>query len=259
MEDRSQAQAVLTGDASGGPNTSHTNQVEALARLLEVVPADGGADEYKAAAIDQNALGKETRASRRRSFRYLRELYLFRSDAPLFDALRRLSAEEPEALPLLATLSAMARDPVFRASAQVIVSTAPGEEVSTTQLGSAVNAEFPGNYKASSLAKIGRNVSSSWEQAGHLQSLRPSMKVRRKVNPAPTALAYALFIGHLRGRHGGALLEEPWPAILDLSATELLDLATVAAGRGLIEFRHAGGVVEFGFRELSRGLDRAGM
>ena len=84
------AAEIAPGDISGGPNTSHTIMVGALAALLNGVPADARFSDYERAALEGNVLGKQTDGARRRTFRYLRELYLLRPDALLFRALRDL-------------------------------------------------------------------------------------------------------------------------------------------------------------------------
>ncbi len=66
---------------SGGAHTSHTVLVGALAALLEVVPPGAPQLAYEHAALDDNVLGKRTEGARRRTFRYLKELYLLWSFA----------------------------------------------------------------------------------------------------------------------------------------------------------------------------------
>ena len=105
---------------AGGANSSHTILLPALTRLLEVVDRDAGADAYEVAVVEDNVLGKNTTESRRRTLRYLRELYLLRPDSVLFRALRDLWTDDPRGQPLLAGLCALARDPLFRASASTI-------------------------------------------------------------------------------------------------------------------------------------------
>jgi hypothetical protein len=67
---------IVPGDVSGGTNTSHTIVISALAALLEALPAGATHAEYERAALESNLLGKQTDGGRRRTFRYLKELYL---------------------------------------------------------------------------------------------------------------------------------------------------------------------------------------
>lgn len=249
------AAEIVSGGVSGGPNTSHTILVSSLAALLDAVPIGASRVEYEQAALVDNVLGKQTEGARRRTFRYLKELYLLRPDSLLFRALRDLWSDDPLARPLLAGLCALARDVVFRASSQAILQSSPGETLRSFQLAEAVGERFPLSYRESTLAKIGRNVFSSWEQTGHLAKGRPGTKVRTQAKCRPANVAYALLIGHLEGTRGQALFQTPWARVLDEPTASLLDLAFTASQHGLLEFRQAGGVVEVGFRELLRPLE----
>jgi hypothetical protein len=246
------ASEIVPGEISGGPNTSHTIVIDALAALLDTLPANATRAEYEAAALEGNVLGKQTEGARRRTFRYLKELYLLRSDALLFRALRDLWHVDPSARPLLAGLCALARDAVFRASSTAITSSSPGDMLSSTDLAEAVAERFPTSYGEATLAKIGRNTFSSWEQTGHLTEAGRSKKLRTRAACRPADVAYALLLGHLEGARGRTLFDTLWAQVLDQPASHLLDLATSASQEGFIELRQAGGVVDIGFRELLR-------
>lgn len=246
---------IVPGDRSGGTNTSHTIVVAALVQVLGSVDRDADSSTYDRAVLEQNVLGKDTTGSRRRTLRYLRELYLLRPDSVLFRALRDLWSDDVSGQPLLAGLCALARDPVFRASAATISETNPGDEVNSRDLAVAVEKTFPSAYSESTLAKIGRNTYSSWEQTGHLRSLARTEKVRSRPNCTPSTVAYALLLGHLEGVRGAALFETAWAQALDHPRSHLVELATTASQRSLLDFRHSGGVTEVGFSELLRPIE----
>lgn len=247
---------ILDPSVSGGANTSHTLLVDGLVALLDEVPrSDAEMSDYMDAVIDRNALGKGTDGGRRRTFRYLRELYVLRSDSLLFRALRDLWWFDHAGRPLLACVCALARDTSFRASASAILRTGPGDELSSADLAAAVEEHFPSSYGPDTLAKIGRNTFSSWEQTGHLHPAAPPVKRRQRAVCAPSNVAYSLMLGHLEGARGQALFDTVWAQILDQPQSHLYDLATAASQAGLIEFRNAGGVVEVGFSHLLRPFE----
>lgn len=255
VEDVRGADEIVPGDVSGGANTSHTIVVPALTTLLAHVPARADHDAYERAALVDNVLGKETDGARRRTFRYLRELYLLRPDSVLFRVLRSLWDDDPEARPLLAGLSALARDASFRASAAAIVGSSPGDRLRSGDLAAAVESAFPDSYSESTLAKVGRNAFSSWEQTGHLQPADRTEKIRVRAVCRPPNLAYALLLGYVQGHRGEALFDTLWARVLDAPRSHLFELAFAASQRGFLEFRHAGGVVEVGFRDLLRPME----
>ena len=150
---------------------------------------------------------------------------------------------------------ALARDPVFRASADAILNSAPGDDLTSTDLAGAVARLFAESYSDSTLAKIGRNTLSSWEQTGHLEARARTEKVRRRPVCTPSTTAYALLLGHLEGVRGAALFDTVWTRALDQPRSHLIELATVAAQRSLVDFRHSGGVTDVGFNELLRPIE----
>jgi hypothetical protein len=62
-------------------------------------------------------------------------------------------------------------------------------------------------------------------------------------------------MGHLVGARGEGLFDTLWAQMLDQPKSHLFDLAVAASQRGLLEFRHGGGVVEVSFHELLRPFE----
>lgn len=246
---------IAPGTRAGGANSSHTILLPALSRVLESVEHRADADSYVRAVLDDNVLAKSTAESRRRTLRYLKELYQLRPESVLFRALRDLWTDDALAQPLLAGLCALARDPLFRASAPAILQAAPGDHVTSADLAAVVDGAFPGRYSEATLAKIGRNTFSSWQQSGHLDAVTRTHKVRQRATCTPSTVAYALLLGHLEGVAGAALFETFWVQALDWPRSHVVDLAAVASQRMLIDFRQSGGVTEVGFSELLRPLE----
>ena len=52
--------------------------------------------------------------------------------------------------------------------------------MTSADLAQAVGEQFPTSYAESTLAKIGRNTFSSWEQSGHLQGAKRTTKGSRR-------------------------------------------------------------------------------
>lgn len=249
---------IVPGNESGGASTSHTIVVPALQTLLARVGVRATPSSYESAVIDDNVLGKDRVGARKRTLRYLRELYLLRTDSLIFRALGDLWNDDASGQPLLAGLCALARDPVFRSSSAAIFHTQPGDQLTSIDLADAVGKAFPDSYSDATLAKIGRNTYSSWEQTGHLRTIDRNGKVRARATATPAATAFALLLGHLEGYSGGALFDTTWARALDQTQAHLLDLAALASQRSLIDFRNSGGVTEVSFTELLRPLDGQG-
>lgn len=244
---------IVSGKVPGGANTSHTIALAHLTSLLAGVPASATRRDYEDAAVHQNLLGRTTFEGRRRTFRYLRELYLLDPQRILFRSLRDLWDEDPRSRPHLGGLSALARDSAFRATADQVLSAPPGAIVTADDLAGAVQDAFPSAYNASSAAKIGRNTASSWTQTGHLAGR--TRKTRQPIVPTPVSATFAVLLGFLQGARGQALFDTLWTRFLDATPREIEHLASEASQRGYLELRSAGGVVEVSFRHLLRPLE----
>ena len=235
-----------------GTHLSRTIMLTDLRRLLAALPASADAFAYRSAVVDENLLLKPTVSTRKISLNRLRELYLLDPRVLLFRALSDLWSDDREAQPLLALLCAMARDPLLRASAELIIALPLGEPVTPQQLTQVVSMAFPDRYSPASLRSMGKNLASSWQQAGHLSGRRA--KIRARAHCRPNAVVYALLLGYLQGARGAALFQTLWARLLDLPLHALHTQAQAAAQRGWLEYRRAGDVVEVGFRHLLRSL-----
>jgi len=196
-----------------------------LSSVLSAVPPEGCRRDYAEAVIEGNCLRKPTTSTRRLSLQRLSELYALDLEIPLFRILRRLWDDEPTSRPLLALLAALARDPLLMATAQAIVPLADA-----------------------TLDKVIRNAASSWSQSGHLSGR--TFKIRRRVQPTPRALAFALYLGVGSGFRGEELLSSGWVKTLDCSPSQALNLAIEAKRLGLLDLRVAGDVFDLSLERL---------
>jgi hypothetical protein len=251
------AAEIVRGDLPGGPSTSQTIMVSSLQRLLSLLPPGASPEAYRSAVMEDNILGKTTTGGREWAFRQLRRFYALDPRALLFRALRDLWLDDASGQPLLALLCAIARDPVLRASASVILSAEPGAVVGPADFEGAIEAAFPGAYRENTRRTTAQKVASSWTQSGHLHAEKPTQKVRVHVHATAAAVSYALMLGYLQDVRGQMLFETLWVQVLDQPKSRLVDLAATASQRGMLEFRSLGGVVEITFHQLLRSFDSA--
>src|SRR5258707_2906628 len=139
-----------------GAHSSRTMMLAELRLLLAACPQSASLAEYRSAIIDENVLLKKTVATRKVSFKLMRVLYALDRKILLFHALRDLWDEDTQAQPLLALLSAVARDALLRSTAESILAIPVGETVTPSMLAEAVNHSYPNRYSAKTLASIRR-------------------------------------------------------------------------------------------------------
>ncbi len=211
-------------------------------------------DDYVHAVLDDNVLGKDTAAARRTSLQRLTELHAVDPAVAIFRVLRRLWEDDRDGRPLLTLLSALARDPLLRATAVVVLPMPIGSELTRTSLVDVLtnaatqdaaqhdSVAAPTRFNPAVLDKVARNAASSWAQSGHLEGR--VRKLRRRVQPTPASAAFALWLGTREGLAGEYILRTLWAAALDVTPDELFDLALAAKQRGLVRAVSGGGVRE---------------
>lgn len=231
-----------------GTHTSRTIMVEELSALLAACPVNAKRDGYVRAATEENCLGKRTVSTRRLTFQRLSELYGLDESMPLFRLLRVFWHTDEGARPQLAFLTALARDPLLRATAPVVMEMVPGEEIARQRLTDALRAAVQDRLNDDSLDKVVRNAASSWTQAGHLEGR--SRKKRVRLTPTAASTAYAMLLGYLMGVRGGALFDTLFAHVLDRELNELTFLAMDAKRLGLLDIKSGGGMLVVSFDAL---------
>lgn len=237
----------------GGAHSSRTMMLDEISRLVEVTPFAMAEAGYRTAIIQDNVLGKKTETTRQKSLRHLRELYGLSPELPLFAIFRELVTFDPNALDQLAFLVAIARDPLFRATATVIFSAPSEKAIPKEEYQKALEVAFPDQYSALNIAKIGRNVASSWTQSGHLKG--HTIKIRQKLQPRPASLSLALLLAAISEPIHDQLFSSPWCRLLDLSPDQARTMAAQAHREGLLDFRAIGQVVDVRFPRFQKVLE----
>lgn len=233
---------------SSGVHTGKTMMLAEIRLLLAACPPTATVEEYRAAAVAENALLKNTATTRRETFKRLRQLYALDSTLPVFRAVRRLWDADAASRPVLALLCAAARDPLLRATIAVVLDTPVGGLVTWQQLAGAVEAAYPGRYGQETLDSVGQHAASTWQQAGHLEGKR--RKVRARATAGPAATAYAFFLGYLCGDRGTNLFTTLWARLLDAPPGALDAQAFAASQRGWLDYRRIGDIADIGFSFL---------
>ncbi len=222
--------------------------LDELSAALSATECSADRTAYERAIVEANCLAKPTAATRRSSLQRLSELYALDPGVALFRVLRKLWDFDSSARPLVAMLCAVARDPLFAASAGAVVSQAPGAELRRVPIREALRSVVGQRMNDDTVDKVVRNVASSWTQTGHLCGR--TLKFRQRVDASPTAVAFALWLAHAVGFRGDDLFSSGWMAVLDCTPTLARTLALEAKRQGLLDLRAAGDVLEFGFERL---------
>lgn len=231
-----------------GTHSSRTMMFDDLSTILELIPPESKREVYVDAIIKDNALHKNTFATRKHSAQRLTELYQLEPSALFFRVMRRFWPHDQKGRVLMALLCALARDPMFRLTASLVLDLRPGEELMRRRITDSLKTVVKDRLNDAILDKVIRNASSSWTQSGHLQGR--VRKYRHKVQATPYSTVYALLLGYLQGIRGTRLFDTVWTKVLDGTIDELRYYALEAKRLGLLDLKIAGDVVEIGFNNL---------
>lgn len=228
--------------AGGGPHQSKTMMFADLASLF----ASGRVHDPAGAIVSDNLLGKPSIRAREAALYRLGQLYGVGSEDPIWRALQGLWIRKPSARPLVALLTALARDPLLRGGASVVLDASPGERVRSPDIAATIEAANPGRFSEKMAQSLARNAASSWTQAGFLKGAVRKERVRS--NPTPIVAAFAALLSSLCGFGGDRLLQSRWMSVLDRPIEDRLALLRQAEGLGLVRVRNAGDVLEIDVR-----------
>jgi hypothetical protein len=231
-----------------GGHMARSMMLTELSILLRAVPSEAKPPDYKRAILSDNVLGKPTFSSRDKSYKHLAQLYTLDPNFALFRALRRLAADDPASLPLIAMTCTFCRDAQLRHSFALIEQLNAGAVLPRERMEEHLEAGFPGRFSSAMKESLARNVNTTWTAAGHLAG--KARKVRTLPQPRLAASLYAMFAGYLLGLRGEILLQSVFARLVAPDASVIVAHLTAASSRGWLRFRHAGGVVEVDFSPL---------
>jgi hypothetical protein len=231
-----------------GTHTSRTIMLEELEALLAAAPPTSGRKDYARLIVDDNVFAKSTLATRKLSNQRIGELYGLDPSIGVFRVMRRLWDSDARSHPLLALLTALARDPLLRGTASTILEMTEGEEFPRARAREELRRSVGMRLNDSILDKVLRNAASSWTQSGHLEGR--TFKKRRRVRPTPQALAFAFYLGRAVGFRGPELFSTGWISAIDATPAEAQTIAREAKRLGLIDFSTSADVVEIGLDRL---------
>jgi hypothetical protein len=244
-------------DGATSVHTSRTMMLDELTLLLEDVNLGSSFDTYAKAIVDENVLGKSTNTTRQRSLARLSQLYSLDPGNTLFRLLRHFWDLDKASRPMLAFLTAAARDPLLRDSTPFVKSIPLGQEAKTANLIEFLQEKYPNRFRSSTLLSTAQNLASSFTQAGYLQGR--VNKRRTKSQITPIIATFALLLGYLCGLRGKLLLESVWTRLLDCSHSELMQAVTEAGRQGWLNYKAVGSIFEITFPGLLKPVEeRAG-
>jgi hypothetical protein len=223
--------------------------LDELETLLSETDRPGASQaDYRHAIVEENCLGKRSQQTRALTYRHLADLYSLDPKVTLFRTLTYFWQRDIQGHPLLALLSAYARDAVLRMSASFILDMPQGTVTGREEMEAFLDSVEPGRFSKATLRSTAQNLNGTWTQSGHLSGR--VRKVRTRPAATPGAVAYALLLGYLTGARGESLFRSEYVRLLDCPVDRAVEVAEVAARQGWIVFKRVGDVIEVLFPQL---------
>lgn len=231
--------------SGGGAHQSKTIMFAELEALMGTGASTP--EQLRSAAIEENAIGKATSNTRRLTYRHMASLYGLGDQPPLTKTFMKIWKSDIQGRRLQALLVALARDPLLRETAPVVIAGSVGQTLQWPLFGEAFVAAFPERFSEKMLRSLAQNCASSWTQSGHLKGA--VKKLRHRVTPTPPTVALAALIATASGFGGPSILSSVWMKVLDLAPEQALDALRRAEAIGLARVRSAGDVTEISVRQ----------
>jgi len=226
---------------TGGALMSRTLMLSELGLVLARTSPEATVADVSTAIVDENILGKPTTSSRIK-------LYGLDPSRALYRTLRALFELDPSALPGLALVCGYGRDPQLRASFALVKSLKHGEHLSRERVEDWLESSFPHRFSAALKQSLAQNLNAAWTASGHLEGR--VRKVRTFPQPRPITVAFALFAAYLTGLRGQPLLQSDFGELVCPDPQLIPAQLSLASARGLLRYKHAGGIVELDFSPL---------
>lgn len=231
-----------------GAHSARSMMIEELSHLLFCRDESASKSDYESDIVNFNILHKPTEKSRKLTYRHLLDLYALDNQVLLFSVLRQWWDKQEKSQPVLALQLAIARDPLLRSSADIILGLEAGENLARETVEAFLAKDDPERFSAASLKSFAQNINGTWTQAGYLSG--KTKKYRDIPEVSYVNVAYALFLAHCHGLSGQRLFDSFWCRMLAQDKERLFELAHRASLRGMINFKQASEVVEVTFPSL---------
>jgi len=232
--------------------TIHTSRTIMSAELIEVLdfPKEN-LDYFEIMA--NNVFNKKTESSKKKTIKYLTQLYNFRKDDKKFLCLENYwNKIEDREKPFVALLFAVSKDYLLQESVGFIKSVKHSSKASIENFEANIDRHHPNRFTPKTLRSVSQNVASSWKQAGYV--VGKMKNIRTECPPSYFAVAFAFLMAYIDDFRGDYLFNHPSVKALDATKEEILSLVKAASDRELLDYNRAGASIVISFDKYLKGF-----
>lgn len=235
------------------PKTIHTSRTIMSAELTEVLNYPKNGSDYME-VMEGNVFNKRTESSRKKTIRYLTQLYGFEKSDIRFTALEdywQRTDEEDKAL--LSFLYAVSKDYLLKESVTLVKAVPINEKAHIEGFENNIKHNHPDQFSPKTLRSVAQNIASSWKQAGYIEGKVRNLRVKR--SPSYLLVSFAFLMAYIDGARGEYMSDHSSVKALDVSKEELHQLIKAAADRDLVRYNKSGATMVISFENYLNRLE----
>jgi len=200
-------------------------------------------------ALGHNITGKKSNSGVEKTANYLKRLYTFDMNYPLFIAFKYFwKIADPNEKPLIAFVYAINQDKLLAESIQVLQSIKLGKKAAIELFEEVIEKYHPNQYSANTRRSMAQNIASSWKQAGFIEGKVKNIRVQPEISYRIACLAFLL--AYIKGDRGDFIWNSTGVNALCLYESKLRELAIECAKKDLMQYQYAGSVTAISFTNL---------
>lgn len=234
------------------PKTIHTSRTIMSAELTEVLNYPKNGSDYME-VMEGNVFNKRTESSRKKTIRYLTQLYGFDKNDIRFTVLEDYwQRTDEEDKTLLSFLYAVSKDYLLKESVSLVKAVPINEKAHIEGFEENITHNHPNRFSPKTLRSVAQNIASSWKQAGYIEGKVKNLRVKR--SPSYLMVSFALLMAYIDGARGEYMTDHPAVKALDVSKDELHQLIKAAADRDLVRYNKSGATMVISFENYLNRL-----
>jgi len=200
-------------------------------------------------SLGYNVTGKKSKSGVEKTGNYLKRLYGFDIEDPLFITFKYFwKISEPNERPMIAFVFAINHDDLLAESIEALQSIQPGQKATIEVFENVIAKYHPNQYSANTQRSLAQNLASSWKQAGFIEgkvkNIRTQPEIRYRV------ACFSFLLAFLKGDSGDFIWNSIGVNALCLPESKLRELAIECAKKDLIQYQYAGSVTAISFTKL---------
>jgi hypothetical protein len=200
-------------------------------------------------AMGENVFGKKSSDGIRQTKGFLKRLYSFDLQYPLFAAFKFFwKVSDTKEKPLIAFLYAVNHDELLAESMEVLQRVQPGGKASIELFEDVIEKYHPNQYSTNTRRSMAQNIASSWKQAGFIEG--KVKNIRAEPDITYRVACFAFLLAYLKGDRGDFIWSSMGVKALCLPESKLRQLAIECAKKDFMQYQFAGSVTSISFTNL---------